>query len=167
MALPSQTTLGIRQRFSSMLTWETDLKWTSADLRLPSFATAVTPNGTVSAPSELPTGKGYLGLRASVEVELSKDWTVRGGLAFDQRSVEEAAFEPLVGGSRTSAFSIGAGYRVWGGEVNLGYQFRQSEDLDARQGDGVWDWQGYRNTGSRVRMEGMGHLMAIGFKKTF
>jgi hypothetical protein len=77
------------------------------------------------------------------------------------------AIEPLLGGAPTSAFSIGAGYRIWGGEVNLGYQFRQSQDGDTRQGDGVWSSTGYRNTGTRIRLEGMGHLMALGFKKTF
>ena len=150
-----------------MVTWETDLRWTSAGLRMPAFAQVSTPSGLVSAPSELPQGKSYLSLSASVEVELSKVWTMRGGLALDQRSVDESVTEPLLGGSRTAAFSIGAGYRTWGGELSLGYQYRQSEDQDTRHLSGVWSNTGFRTGVTRTRIEGMGHLLALGFKKTF
>lgn len=167
LELPSQTSVGFRHRATPMITWEADLRWTSAGLRMPAFAVVSTPSGPVSAPLELPQGKSHLGLGASVEVELGKFWTVRGGLSLDQRSVEESAAEPLLGGSRTAAFSIGAGYRTWGGELSLGYQYRQSEDQDTRRLDGVWSAAGFRATGTRVRMEGMGHLLALGFKKTF
>ncbi len=127
-----------------------------------------TPSGTVSAPAELPRGKSHLGLGLSAEVELGKFWTLRGGLALDQRSVEEASAEPLLGGTRTAAFSFGAGYKVWGGEISLGYQYRQSEDQDTRRLTGDWSARGFDPTPvNRVRMEGMGHLMALGFKKTF
>ncbi len=167
LELPSQTTLGVRHRLTPMMTWEADLRWTSASLRVPTFAAVQTPAGTVSSPIELPHGRSYLGLHLSSELELGKFWTLRGGLAFDQRSVDATVAEPLLGGSRTAAFSIGAGYKVWGGELNLGYQYRQSEDQDTRNLDGVWSSTGFRAVGTRVRMEGMGHLMAIGFKKTF
>jgi long-subunit fatty acid transport protein len=116
---------------------------------------------------ELPHGRSYLGLHLSSELELGKFWTLRGGLAFDQRSVDASVTEPLLGGARTAAFSIGAGYKVWGGELNLGYQYRQSEDQDTHSLAGVWSSTGFRSVGTRVRMEGMGHLAAIGFKKTF
>ncbi|MBK7293737.1 MAG: outer membrane protein transport protein [Holophagaceae bacterium] len=168
LELPSQTTFGVRHRLTPMMTWEADLKWTSAGLRVPGFATVATPSGTVSAPAELPRGKSHLGLGLSAEVELGKFWTLRGGLALDQRSVEEASAEPLLGGSRTAAFSFGAGYKVWGGEISLGYQYRQSEDQDTRRLTGDWSARGFDPTPvNRVRMEGMGHLMALGFKKTF
>lgn len=168
LELPSQTTFGVRHRITPMMTWEADLKWTSAGLRVPGFATVATPSGTVSAPAELPRGKSHLGLGLSAEVELGKFWTLRGGLALDQRSVEEASAEPLLGGTRTAAFSFGAGYKVWGGEISLGYQYRQSEDQDTRRLTGDWSARGFDPTPvNRVRMEGMGHLMALGFKKTF
>ena len=108
-----------------------------------------------------------MGLGASVEIELGKFWTLRSGLFLDQRSVEESAAEPLLGGARTAAFSFGAGYKMWGGELSLGYQYRQSEDQDTRRMDGVWSSAGYRATGTRGRMEGMGHLLALGFKRSF
>jgi long-subunit fatty acid transport protein len=167
LELPSQTTLGMRHRATPMVTWEADLRWTSAGLRMPSFALVDTPSGPVTAPMELPRGKSHLALGASVEVELGKFWTLRGGLALDQRSVEESTTEPLLGGSRTAAFSFGAGYKVWGGELSLGYQYRQSEDQDTRRLDGVWSSAGFRSTGTRTRMEGVGHLMALGFRKSF
>jgi long-subunit fatty acid transport protein len=167
LELPSQTTLGFRHRTTPMVTWEADLRWTSAGLRMPAFAVVDTPSGVVASPAELPQGKSHLGVAASVEVELGKFWTLRGGLSLDQRSVDEAVTEPLLGGSRTAAFSFGAGYKVWGGELSLGYQYRQSEDQDTRRLDGVWSAAGYRVTGTRSRMEGMGHLMALGFRKTF
>lgn len=168
LELPSQTTFGVRHRITPMMTWEADLKWTSASLRVPSFATVVTPSGTVSAPAELPRGKSHLALGLSAEVELGKFWTLRAGLALDQRSVEEASTEPLLGGTRTAGFSIGVGYKVWGGELSLGYQYRQSEDQDSRRLTGDWSARGFDPTPvNRVRLEGMGHLMALGFKKTF
>ena len=167
LELPSQTTFGMRHRITPLLTWEADLRWTSAGLRVPTFATVVTPSGLVSAPGDLPRGKSHLGLNASIEMELGKFWTLRSGLSLDQRSIEETVAEPLLGGSRTAAFSFGAGYKTWGGELNLGYQYRQSEDQDTRRLDGVWSSTGFRGVGTRVRMEGMGHLLALGFKKTF
>ena len=167
LELPSQTTIGVRHRITPMVTWETDLKWTSASLRVPSFATAQTPSGSVTAPSELPRGKSHLSLNASVEVELGRSWTLRSGLSLDQRSIDESSAEPLLGGPRTAAFSFGAGYKVWGGELNVGYQYRQSEDQDTRRLDGVWSSTGFRSASTRVRMEGMGHLMALGFKMMF
>lgn len=167
LELPSRTTVGMRHRTHPMVTWEADLTWTSGGLQMPAFATAQTSLGTATAPAQLPRGKGHLGAGASTEVELGKLWTLRAGLFLDQRSVDSTRTEPLLGGSRTAGFSVGAGYKVFGGELNLGYQFRQSEDQDSRQLDGVWSSTGYRNVGTRLRVEGMGHLVALGFKKTF
>ncbi len=168
LALPSQTTLGVRHRLMPMMTWEADLRWFSANLQVPTFASVQTPSGPVSAPQELPRGRSHFALSASSELELGKFWTLRGGLTFEQRSVDANATEPLLGGARTAAFSLGAGYKVWGGELSLGYQYRQSEDQDTRRLTGDWDAKGFLATPyNRVRMEGMGHLMAIGFKKAF
>lgn len=168
LELPSQTALGVRHRLNAMLTWEADLRWTSAGLRMPAFAQVLTPSGAVAAPAELPKGRGHFGGGASLEVELGRFWTLRGGFLLDQRYVEEGLAEPLLGGSPTAAFSIGAGYKVWGGELSLGYQYRQSQDQDTRRLTGNWDAAGYQPTPiNRVRMEGMGHLLALGFRKSF
>ena len=167
LELPSQTAVGVRHRLTPILTVETDLRWTAAGVRMPTFASVSTPTGVTKAPSELPTTKGHLGFGVSSEMELGKFWTLRAGLFLDQRSIDSNRTEPLLGGSRTAGFSVGAGYKVFGGELNLGYQFRQSEDQDSRQLDGVWSSTGFRNVGTRLRVESMGHLVALGFKKTF
>jgi len=168
LELPSQATIGIRHRNMPFMTWEADLRWTSANLRVPSFATVQTPSGTVSAPSELPHGKSHFGLNASTELELGKFWTLRAGLSLEQRSVDASYTEPLLGGSPTAAFSIGVGYRMWGGELNLGYQYRQSQDQDTRRLTGDWGPSGFQATPvNRIRMEGMGHLMALGYRMSF
>jgi long-subunit fatty acid transport protein len=165
--LPSQTTVGMRHRIHPLVTWGADLRWTGAGLAMPEFASVQTPSGTVAAPNQAVKGKGHLGLGASVEMELAKDWTLRVGLFLDQRSKEESTVEPLLGGAPTSAFSVGGGYKVWGGELSLGYQFRLSQDQESRSLDGVWSSTGFRATGTRSRVEGQGHLLAIGFKKMF
>ncbi|WP_285576403.1 OmpP1/FadL family transporter [Geothrix limicola] len=168
LELPSQTTLGVRHRFMPILTWEADLRWTSASLQMPSFSTVQTPSGLTSAPAELPRGKSHLGVSASAELELGKFWTLRGGISLDQRSVDESRTEPLLGGSNSATFSFGAGYKMWGGELSIGYQYRQSEDQDTHRLTGDWGASGFVATPiNRVRMEGMGHLVALGFKKMF
>lgn len=167
LELPSQATIGIRHRNMPFMTWEADLRWTSASLRVPSFAAVQTPSGMVSTPWELPHGRSHLGLSASTELELGKVWTLRAGMSLDQRSIDATSTEPLLGGAPTAAFSIGAGYKLWGGELNFGYQYRQSQDQDTTRLNGDWSSTGYRSIGTRIRMEGMGHLMALGYKMTF
>lgn len=167
LELPSMTTFGVRQRVNSMITWEGDLRWTAAGLQMPGFAQIETPSGTTAAPATFARGKGHLGGGLSAEVELGKSWTLRAGAFLDQAAVDEAKVEPLLGGTRQATFSAGAGYRVWGGELSIGYQYRQSKDQDVTTLDGVWSAAGFRATGSRTRVEGMGHLFAIGFKRSF
>jgi len=167
MELPSRTTFGMRHRATPMVTWEADLRWISGSLQIPSNASIQTPSGVVIAPTTPPKGVGRFGLGGSIEVELGKFWTLRAGLSLDQRSTPESLTEPQLGGTPSAAFSIGAGYKVMDGELSFGYQFRQSQDQDSRNLSGGWSSAGYRNVGTRVREEGMGHLLAIGFKKMF
>jgi len=50
----------------------------------------------------------------------------------------------------------------------VGYQFRQSQDTDVQNLDGYWKSSGYgTNPGSTTRVEGMGHLWSVGYKRTF
>ncbi len=167
LELPSQTTLGVRHRIMPMMTWEADLRWTSASLQMPGLTAVQTPSGLVTAPTALPHGRSHLAFNASTELDLGKYWTLRAGLSLDQRSVEENRTEPLLGGARTAAFSFGAGYKLWGGELSLGYQYRQSEDQDTSRLNGVWSSSGFREAGTRLRLEGMGHLLALGYRMTF
>ena len=167
LELPSQTAVGVRHRITPGLTLETDVRWTSASLTVPAFASVKTATGVTRSPSELPTTKGHLGVGVSSELELGKFWTLRAGFFLDQPSVQASVTEPLLGGSRTADFSIGAGYKTWGGELNFGYQYRQSEDQDTTRLGGVWSSTGYRGVGTRSRMEAMGHLLSLGFRKSF
>jgi hypothetical protein len=51
--------------------------------------------------------------------------------------------------------------------LNAGYQFRQNLDIDSVTLEGAWDSAGYRTVGTKTRVEGMGHLWSIGFKRSF
>ncbi|HEX7552901.1 MAG TPA: outer membrane protein transport protein, partial [Geothrix sp.] len=99
LELPSQTTLGLRHRITPMMTWEADVRWFSANLQVPTFASVQTPSGTVSAPMELPHGRSHFAFNASSELELGKFWTLRGGLSLEQRSIDANVAEPLLGGA--------------------------------------------------------------------
>ena len=167
LELPAQTTFGVRQRLNPLITWEGDLRWTAAGLQVPGFTQLMTPSGLVSSPAVQVRGKAHLGAGLSVEVALGKLWTLRAGATQDQNTVDDLQVEPLLGGTRQAAFSVGAGYKVWGGEVSLGYQYRQSKDQDVRTLDGSWTASGFQATGARTRVEGMGHLFSIGYKRSF
>ncbi|HEX9083039.1 MAG TPA: outer membrane protein transport protein, partial [Holophagaceae bacterium] len=167
LELPSQTTLGVRHRLNPMLTWEGDLRWTAGGLQVPSLPGLITPSGSVTSPSSPQAGHGHLGAGLSMEVALGKLWTVRAGAFLDQSTVDATRVEPLMGGVQQAAFSAGASYKVWGGEISLGYQYRQARDQDVDTLNGVWSSSGYRPSGTRMRVEGMGHLWAIGYRRSF
>lgn len=167
LELPSLTTFGVRHRLNPMITWEADLRWTAPGLQVPSLPGLETPSGPVYSPAAGVRGKGHLGYGMSAEVALGKRWTLRAGALVDRNAQDALNVEPLMGGSSQATFSAGAGYRVWGGEFSFGYQFRQSQDQDVTNLNGVWSAGGYRSTGTRVRVEGMGHLLAIGFRRSF
>lgn len=167
LELPSQTTFGVRNRVHPLITWEADLRWTAAGLQVPTLPGLATPSGVVTSPGAGERGRGHLGLGLSAEVDLGKLWTLRAGLFLDQNTTDASRVEPLLGGMQQAAFSAGAGYRIWGGELSFGYQFRQARDQDVTTLDGVWSATGFRATGTRVRVEGMGHLFAIGYRRSF
>jgi long-subunit fatty acid transport protein len=168
LELPSQTTFGVRGRPHPMFTWEADLRWTSAGLQVPDLPGLQTPSGPVVSPAASGArGLGHFGLGVSVEIALGKLWTLRAGGFQDQNSSDAAKVEPLLGGAQQAAFSVGAGYKALGGEFSLGYEYRQARDQDVANLNGVWSASGYRATGTRVRVEGMGHLFAIGYRRSF
>ena len=80
----------MRHRITPGLTLETDVRWTSASLTVPTFASVKTPTGVTRSPSELPTTKGHLGVGVSSELELGKYWTLRAGLFLDQPKIGRA-----------------------------------------------------------------------------
>jgi long-subunit fatty acid transport protein len=168
VALPSRAVLGLRHRVNQVFTWEADLHYTQGtQTEFPSMPFMLTPSGTVGVASPGGPFTNSLGMSLMGELKLSKAWVVRGGLSLDQASRKAEDVEPLMGGQLNSGFSIGFGWQVASGEVNFGYQFRQSQDQNPINLDGVWSSTGYRRTGTTTRVEGMGHVFSIGFKKIF
>lgn len=170
--LPGRMSFGVRQRPTQFLTWEMDLHYDWAgSLRLPEQPSWVTPSGAVSAPTLNPPSRNGLGIAMMAEVALTKRLTTRIGLALDPAIYHETDIRPLTGGAKNAAFSGGLGYLLWGGEFNVGYQFRQSQDHDTSKLDGYWytnlNALQFRTTGTTTRVEGMGHLWSIGFRKAF
>ena len=168
LALPKSATVGIRQRVNNFFTWEADLRYLRMrNLALPGMPALKTPSGTVGNGASVGALKDSMGLLVAGEAFLSSRWTLRGGFGLEKGFREDGDVEPLLGGAPTSNFSIGAGFKTWGGEWNFGYQVRLNRDQESSKLDGTWSSTGYRSTGTLARVEGMGHLFSIGFKKAF
>lgn len=166
--LPARASLGLRHRSNNIFTWEVDLRYLDgAKLQLPGPAGLRTPGGQVSNPSGPFIGQRSLGLSLMGELAIAKAWTVRAGMSLDQALREDVLVEPLLGGARAAGFSGGVAYRMGRGELSLGYQVRQSQDVDSGTLDGVWSITGYRPTGTRTRIENSGHVYALGYKVSF
>lgn len=167
IALPAKTSFGVRHRLNPFFTWELDVRHVAgSSLKLPSSPTMSTPNGVVRTELSGAYRSGFGG-SLTTEMTLAKDWTFRLGASLDPAMQDDLAVNPVLSGARSAAFSAGAGYRIWGGELNVGYQFRQNKDSDSVGLDGTWRSTGYRSTGASARVEGMGHLWSIGFKRSF
>ncbi len=170
LVLPSRASLGVRHRMNQLFTWEVDLFRVASSMHLPTQASIHTPYGSaIAAPmGSFKDGKmGHFGLRAMSEFSLFKNWTFRVGASLDPGLQEDASVDPLLLAGRSAAFSAGASYALWGGELSAGYQFRQARDVDSQVVDGAWSLSGYRPTGSPVRVESMGHLWSIGYRRSF
>jgi long-subunit fatty acid transport protein len=136
-------------------------------LTLPGQVGLLTPSGAVSNPSAGFVGQRALGLSLMGELALTKAWTLRAGMSLDQALRNQERIEPVAGGAATAGFSIGAAYQLGRGELSLGYQVRQAQDVDAPRLDGVWSVSGYRSTGTVSRVENSGHLYSLGYKVSF
>jgi len=170
ITLPGKLTLGLRQRVNTLFTWEADVRYMmGAQMELPGYPTA-TPagGGPVSGSGENTAFRSGFGLSLMGELTIMKNWVARLGVSLDPGLLPSSNVEPLVGGAKSSGMSAGVGYRVFGGEVNVGYQYRQVQVTDVQNLDGYWKSTGYgTNPGSVTRVGGMGHLWSVGFKKAF
>jgi hypothetical protein len=168
VVLPGRLTLGLRHRLNQVFTWEADLRYIQGtSFEMPSYPVLSTPGDPVQGsgmPGQLHSG---FGLSLMGEMALSKRLTGRIGVAVEPGLHQDGSVEPLLGGARGSAFSLGLGWKAWGGEVNLGWQVRQSQDRSVHNLDQVWAADRISNYGTATRVEGMGHLWSIGFKKAF
>jgi len=149
------------------VTWELDVHHIQgSSMELPSSPTMTTPSGIIG--TQLPTGfRSGFGVSAMGEVLFGRSWIFRAGASLEPALQDDSNVNPLLSGARSAAFSLGAGYRIWGGELNAGYQFRQNLDIDSYALEGAWSSSGYRTVGTKTRIEGMGHLWSIGFKRSF
>jgi long-subunit fatty acid transport protein len=170
IALPGKLTLGLRQRLNQVFTWEADVRYIlGSQTELPGYPSATPPgSGPFSGSGESTAFRSGFGMNLMGELNLTKNWVLRLGASLDPALLPASEVEPLVGGAKAAGLSGGFGYKIFGGEVNVGYQFRQAQDTDVQSLDGVWKSTGYStNAGSTTRVEGMGHLWSVGFKRTF
>ncbi len=168
LTLPGRATVGVRQRLNQTFTWEFDLRYVQgASTRIPGYPTVTGPSGTVTGggmPGKFHSGYGF---SLAGEMVLTKRLTGRMGVAMDPGLREDPSLEPTLGGARSASFSFGLGWRALGGEFNLGWQIRQAQDREVPTLDGRWDQNGYTTMNTLTRVEGMGHLWSLGFKKAF
>ena len=121
-----------------------------------------------SAGTQFPGGyRSGFGANAMGEAIIGHSWTVRLGASLEPALQDDSHVNPLISGAKSAAFSAGFGYRILGGEVNVGYQFRQNVDVDSAKLGGSWDGAGFRTVPTNTRVEGMGHLWSIGYKRSF
>ena len=107
------------------------------------------------------------GLSLMGEMALSKLLTARIGVSQEAGLKEDPSVEPLLGGARSSNFAAGLGYRAFGGELSVGWMTRLSQDRDVKNLDGTWSLNGPGADGTLTRVETMGHLWSVGFRKAF
>lgn len=165
--IPPRLTVGVRQRLNQLFTWEADLRLTFGGVAYPTFAAMQTPNGAVTAPAPLPEGGSTRALLLMGEVTLGKYWVVRGGASLESAALSEDKSSPLAPTGAQAAFSAGAGLKVWGGELSVGYQYRNPRKQDRFDLAGDWAQSGFRPNNSFMRVEGVGHLFALGFRRAF
>ena len=174
LTLPCKATLGIRQRVNQAFTWEADLRYTQGgSTALPGYPTLSGPS-TPGSPDGVTQGSGMSsnycgGVGASLMGELAfrKTWVARLGISEDANLRPYSNVDPMAGGARNFTVSTGFTRRFTFGEVSFGYQFRQAQDVNTNSLDYKWDQTGLQRTGVTTRVEGMGHLWSIGFKKAF
>jgi hypothetical protein len=156
---------------NQVFTWEADLRYMmGSQTELPGFpaATPASAAGPTTGPGQGRPFRSGLGLSLMGELNISKNWVLRLGAAIDPALRADSDVEPLVGGAKSSGLSGGFGYKVFGGELNLGYQYRQSQDIDVHNLEGIWSSTGYSpSQASTTRVEGMGHLWSVGYKRSF
>jgi hypothetical protein len=168
ICLPGRLTFGVRQRVNQIFTWEGDLHYVrGTSLLLPTYPILTTPSGAVSGSGVADNLHNGTGLSLMGEIALSKLLTARIGVSQEAGLKEDPSVEPVLGGSRASNFAAGIGYKAFGGELNVGWMTRLSQDRDVKNLDGTWSLNGPGTTGTLTRVEDMGHLWSVGFKKSF
>lgn len=169
LTLPGKLTLGVRQRVSKLFTWELDLRYVlGAQTELPGQPTATLAGGsTIAGPSVSSSYRNGIGMSLMGELDLSKRWVLRLGGSLDSAPRQDGDVEPLTGGAKSSGFSGGVGFKVFSGELNAGYQYRQTPNVNTPNLNYTWPASGYALAPGITRVEAMGHLWSVGFKRSF
>lgn len=168
LVLPGKLSLGVRQRVNTLFTWEGDVRYAFARrTEVPGYPTLTGPDGTVSGAGLSRDFKNAPGVSLMGELTLGKRWVLRMGVSQDGGTRATSDVEPMLGSAEAFTASAGFGYKVFGGELNLGYQFRKSQTQQTPALDYVWNLNGQTGQGGTTQVEGMGHLWSIGFKKAF
>jgi long-subunit fatty acid transport protein len=168
IALPYKIQVGVRNRYNQIMTWEVDLRYIGASaMKMPAQPWISTPSGQETTSERHYEFKDSFAFSAMMEVALDRNWVGRVGIAFDNAIRKGDEADGMLGGAKAASFSVGLGYMIFGGELSVGYQYRQAQDREANGVEGIWDESGLRTTGTLTRVEGMGHLLSFGFKKSF
>jgi len=168
IAMPYKIQLGVRHRYNQLMTWEVDLRYTGASgMQIPAqpgVATLSNPVPTQEAPYNFKDGLAISGM---MEINLNRNWLARCGLSMDSGLRKNDEVDAMLGGAKSAGFSIGFGHQIFGGELSVGYQYRQSMDRETHGLEGTWSVNGLKPTGTLTRVENMGHLWSFGFKRSF
>ena len=168
LVLPYRIQVGVRHRFNQLMTWEVDLRYIgSSMMEIPSQPGINTPSGHVSTLERPYEFKSGLAISGMMEINLSRDWIARCGISLEPELRRNGEVDAMLGGAKSAAFSLGFSHQILGGELSAGYQYRQVMDREMNGLEGTWSVMGLRATGTPTRIEGMGHIWSVGFKRNF
>ncbi|MDR0499504.1 MAG: outer membrane protein transport protein [Holophagales bacterium] len=168
VVLPYKIQIGVRHRYNQLMTWEADLRYIGASaMGIPAQPGINTPSGYVSTLTKSYDFKNILVISGMLEINLGNNWTARSGFSMDSKFYKGNDLDVMLGGANSAGFSIGFGYKSFGGELSAGYQFRQTIDRETNGLEGTWSVAGLSSTGTLTRVECMGHILSVGFKRSF
>jgi long-subunit fatty acid transport protein len=180
LSLPYKIQAGVRNRYNQLMTWEVDLRYMgSSAIKLPMQPGLNTPLKAPIQPvqdtqgSQVSTQERDYGFRdcfalsAMMEINVNRNWAARVGIAYDNALRKGQEADAMLGGARSASYSLGLSHMIFGGELSVGYQLRQAQDREVYGVEGIWSASGLRATDTLTRVEGMGHILSFGFKKSF
>jgi len=168
IAMPYKIQIGVRHRYNQLMTWEVDLRYTGASvMEIPAQPSINTPSGLASTRETSYNFKDGLAVSGMLDINLNRNWVARGGFSIDSGLRKNDEVDAMLGGAKSAGFSIGFGHQIFGGELSVGYQYRQAMDRETNGLEGTWTLNGLRHTGTLTRVENMGHLWSFGFKRSF
>jgi long-chain fatty acid transport protein len=128
LKLPDMASLGVRQGLNAQWTLLGTIEWTgwkrigTSNVVQPNGAAALAPSGApITVPFQWRDGWFY---STGLEYIASQNWTLRGGVGFEQSPVTDQVRTPLLPDSNRMWYSVGATNTVLPGiNVDLAYSF--------------------------------------------